>query len=278
MSIKSIPEIETLIESILKQKVGEYFKSVQFKRLCIKIKIEDVWREYLNHVQENRGFYIIDQDYEYLDNIDAFVLLSNNLYEGKKEYFFNFIDHILSNFANLQDVRLDTSEIVEDLILINAPKEVIEKIKALDSNYSKLVPKAETPSHIWNATKLDDMLNNMDDAIKSRKYNLALTFAYTCLEGLYKSYWLKFIEEKTVGPNLPQIAKTVRNHLEKKLEDEEIKFPKQMLSLIPTITNAIADARNSFSDSHFDNDSEKWMAEFARDLVNSIGRLLFKYL
>ncbi len=36
--------------------------------------------------------------------------------------------------------------------------------------------------------------------------------------------------------------------------------------------------KSYFSDSHFDGESDKWLAEFARDCVNSIGRLILKFI
>lgn len=58
----------------------------------------------------------------------------------------------------------------------------------------------------------------------------------------------------------------------------QVNYPEQVLNLITTMTNAISKARNSFSDSHFDGESDKWLGEFARDCVNSIGRLIIKFI
>ena len=41
-----------------------------------------------------------------------------------------------------------------------------------------------------------------------------------------------------------------------------IAYPEQMINLISTITNAVSNARNGFSESHFDRKSDKWLAEF----------------
>lgn len=51
-----------------------------------------------------------------------------------------------------------------------------------------------------------------------------------------------------------------------------------MINLISTIASAVSNARNQFSASHFDKESDKWLAEFARDCVNSNGRLIIKFV
>ena len=37
-------------------------------------------------------------------------------------------------------------------------------------------------------------------------------------------------------------------------------------------------SRNGFSESHFGDDSQRWLALFARDLTNSIGRLMLNFM
>ena len=51
-----------------------------------------------------------------------------------------------------------------------------------------------------------------------------------------------------------------------------------MLTLISTITSAISNARNSHSTSHFDADSYDWLAIYTRDCVNTIGRLVMRFI
>ena len=55
-------------------------------------------------------------------------------------------------------------------------------------------------------------------------------------------------------------------------------FPMEIVNAIPTLTNAVANSRNSFSESHFADDAQKWLAMFARDMTNSIGRLLLHFI
>jgi hypothetical protein len=73
------------------------------------------------------------------------------------------------------------------------------------------------------------------------------------------------------------LSKIVKEHIAGQLKAQE-SFPEQIVNSIVTITNAVANSRNGFSESHFNDDASKWLAIFARDLTNSIGRLLLHFL
>jgi hypothetical protein len=73
------------------------------------------------------------------------------------------------------------------------------------------------------------------------------------------------------------MAKLVKNDILDKVKDGS-QAPEQIINSIPTITNAIANSRNGFSESHFDQDAKIWLATYTRDLTNSIGRLLTHFM
>lgn len=118
----------------------------------------------------------------------------------------------------------------------------------------------------------------MDLSIKSTEFNLTLTYAYSCLEGLYKAFINEKIPEKSGLTDLNQMSKAVKDYLKDHFEKNDTRYPEHMVNLISTITFAISNARNSFSESHFDEKSDKWLAEFSRDCVNSIGRLIINFI
>lgn len=74
-----------------------------------------------------------------------------------------------------------------------------------------------------------------------------------------------------------QLCKVVKDDITEKLKARG-PFPEQIVNAIPTLTNAVANSRNSFSESHFADDAQKWLALFARDMTNSIGRLLLHFI
>lgn len=118
----------------------------------------------------------------------------------------------------------------------------------------------------------------MEKTILNGEYNLTLTYAYSCLEGLFKAYIHSNISKISQESDWAKLSKLVKKNLVEYFNESEIQYPEKVIDLIGTITNAVSNARNSFSESHFDNDSDKWLAEFVKDCVNSIGRLILKFI
>ena len=101
--------------------------------------------------------------------------------------------------------------------------------------------------------------------------------SYTCLEGLYKAYVRKHVPEQAALTDLMPLCKVVKDDISKKLQAQG-PYPVEIVNAMPTLTNAIANSRNGFSESHFGDDSQRWLALFARDLTNSIDRLLLNFM
>jgi hypothetical protein len=139
------------------------------------------------------------------------------------------------------------------------------------------VPQVKVPNRNWNSGKLNETIKKIDNAIDLSQYNHAMTLSYTCLEGLYKAYVHKNIPQSNHISDLMPLCKLVRDDIEYQLTQEGA-YPDIMVKSISTLTNAIANSRNGFSDSHFDQESYKWLASYTRDLVNSIGRLILHFL
>ncbi len=273
-----IPKLEPLVNDLKNLSLGDFLKSNDYKRYIVKVGLEESWRNAFNHVKQNRGYFAVDLDHDYFDSIDAMVLILNHLFTKSRVNFYHYVHDILLTYTEWKKEDLKVKNIVNDLELLSPPREIIDKIEYLSNIYSKPVPKTEIPEHIWNADKLDVVIKKMDSSIQNHEYNLTVTYAYSCLEGLFKAYIKELIPEKLETDKLNQLAKTVRDDIINRFENEKQSYPAQMINLIPTITNAISNARNSFSDSHFDGESEKWLAEFAKDCVNSIGRLILKLI
>jgi len=139
------------------------------------------------------------------------------------------------------------------------------------------VPTTVVPVDLWNSEKLNKSLKDIDQAIDAHHYNRATTLSYTCLEGLYKAYVRKHVPAQAALTDLMPLCKVVKEDISKKLQAQG-PFPVEIVNAMPTLTNAIANSRNGFSESHFGDDSQRWLALFARDLTNSIGRLLLNFI
>jgi hypothetical protein len=156
-------------------------------------------------------------------------------------------------------------------------RDEIDAIKEIVFGGGNAVPTTVVPMDLWNSEKLNNSLKDIDNAIDSQQYNRATTLAYTCLEGLYKTYIHKHVPARSELTDLIQLCRVVKDDITEKLKLQGA-FPEQIVNAIPTLTNAVANSRNGFSESHFAGDSEKWLALFARDLTNSIGRLMLHFI
>jgi hypothetical protein len=156
-------------------------------------------------------------------------------------------------------------------------KDEVDAIRAIVFGGGYAVPTTVVPVDLWNSEKLNKSLKDIDLAIDAHHYNRATTLSYTCLEGLYKTYIRKHVPEQTELSDLMPLCKVVKDDISKKLQAQG-PFPVEIVNAMPTLTNAIANSRNGFSESHFGDDSQRWLALFARDLTNSIGRLMLNFI
>lgn len=156
-------------------------------------------------------------------------------------------------------------------------KDEVDAIRAIVFGGGYAVPTTVVPVDLWNSEKLNKSLKDVDQAIDAHHYNRATTLSYTCLEGLYKTYVRKHVPDQAGLTDLMPLCKVVKDDISKKLQAQG-PFPVEIVNAMPTLTNAIANSRNGFSESHFGGDSQRWLALFARDLTNSIGRLMLNFM
>lgn len=174
-----------------------------------------------------------------------------------------------------ESLRYDIYRTFIDIVSPYFPKES-DELKQYIFSSGNPVPQVKVPSNNWNSEKLNETIKKIDNAIDLAQYNHAMTLSYTCLEGIYKAYVHKNIPQSNHISDLMPLCKLVRDDIEQQLA--QAAYPKMMVTSISTLTNAIANSRNGYSDSHFDQDSYKWLASYTRDLVNSIGRLILHFI
>lgn len=194
--------------------------------------------------------------------------------QGKSTYRKSFYWDVIQSLEEQQKLQLFRLFIDE---LEPHAKDEVEAIRSIVFGGGKAVPTTIVPHDLWNSEKLNNSLRDIDHAIDAQQFNRATTLAYTCLEGLYKAYVRRHLPDKTSLTDLIQLCKAVKEDITDKLKAQG-PFPEQIVNAIPTLTNAVANSRNGFSESHFAEDSQRWLAIFARDMTNSIGRLLLHFM
>ena len=139
-------------------------------------------------------------------------------------------------------------------------------------------PQAVIPSDLWNAERLTKYLEDLDKSINEENFEYTLTLAYTCLEDFYKSFIQEKIPAQTHLNELTPMSVHIRNFIKAELDANGIAYPEQTVTLISTVTNAVCNARNNFSDSHSGNRAEKWLAIYLRDNVNAIVKMILNFV
>ncbi|WP_069657762.1 hypothetical protein [Arcticibacter eurypsychrophilus] len=280
MSIKPLSILEPLVNDLHGVHIGYFLKTNQFSKFMIRENLHIIWSQVYEQAVNDRTFFSFDMDHEPFDRQDALTLLLNLVYNQNRNLFFSLTYKIIELFNawNNKSEQLPFDEVIDDFQLLEFPKEYIDGLNNLRNFGTSAVPLSVLPESIWNASKLKESLDKMDTAIKNGNFNLTLTYAYSCLEGIFKAFIVAKIPEKADLDKLNQLAVAVRDFLKNDFDQKGIKYPEGVLTLIPTITNAISNARNGHSESHFDNEADKWLAEFSRDCVNSICRLVMKFI
>ncbi|ASV30235.1 hypothetical protein [Maribacter cobaltidurans] len=163
---KPIAILEPLSKDLENLGIGEYLKSRDFKRYCIKAGIEEYWRGAYDEAKKNRSFFSVGMDHEKYDSEAALNLVLNDLYQNYNNQFFYFIRDLIFTFSEWTSESIDTSEIIEDLELLNCPNDIYDVIERLNTQEKSAVPKSIIPSTVWNSKKLEECIDKMDISIK----------------------------------------------------------------------------------------------------------------
>lgn len=196
----------------------------------------------------------------------------NNKSTSRRDYFYDlFMGQNETDRLQIVNSILSVVEGIETN-KINSIKQLIFEQNQVQS------PQAIIRKDLWNADRLTEYLEKMDTTIDEGHFEHTLTLAYTCLEGFYKSFIRCKITTQIEINELTPMSVQIRKYIKAQLDSNGISYPDQVLTLVSTVTNAICNARNSFSDSHSGNRAEKWVAVYLRDNVNSLVKMLMNFL
>lgn len=242
--------------------------TIAFNRLFAAINVENTpaycgGSEFLNVVRKvNPDCYTYSQLMEERKRL--------RLSQSRRDYYFDVIK-ALNEQQRFGLYRL----FIDGLDSMN--KEAADSVRDAVFGGGRAVPVTIIPFDLWNSEKLNNSLDSIDHAIAVEDFNRATTLTYTCLEGLYKAYVRKHLPAQEGLTDLMQLCKVVKDDICQKLSVQG-PFPMEIVNAMSTLTKAIANSRNGFSESHFADDSQRWLALFARDLTNSLGRLMLNFI
>jgi hypothetical protein len=185
-----------------------------------------------------------------------------------------------SRKSYFHDILLDLDESARMRVIST----ILDEVEHCDPNLSSeiriligdsaLAPAVIVPPFAWGADRLNGYLGEIDSAIAAGQYERAVNLAYTCLEGFYSA----FVREKHPSEPPPAeiiaLSRAVRDWLRTTI----VNYPDEALNLTTHISHAVDRARNRFSEAHFGEEAGRWLATYARDLVNTQIRLLLHFM
>ena len=190
-----------------------------------------------------------------------------NKQSTSRKDFFRDIFNELSDSQKIELIQRICNE------LDNTVPVEVKEIRSL-LNQDSEVPRIEIDPNIWNSSRLNSHLSGIDSSILVSNYNRAVNLSYSCLEGFYKAFINQKIPEKKDLVEITKMAREIRDFI----KHNNPEFPDELYNLVNHVTFAIDRTRNGFSEAHFGEDSQRWLASYLRDIVNSNIRLILNFL
>ncbi len=271
--IKPIYELEPLMESLQEIGIEEYIKTRDFKNAISLSDYKEIWLHSFKYFKE-RYF----RKAEHFEDYYVFYYLLNSSFKDQKYLIYNISYLIAEGIVEWKKEPINLWKIVQDLNAINCPSEILDALCELEHKYRSDGVHSLLDIAVNDSEKLKNYIQQIDETIASKKYGLTLTYAYTTLEGLFKGFIIEVSPNEPLEKDLLALSKQTKQIIIDRFKQNNTEYPEQIINLITTITNAVANSRNQFSESHFDKTAEKWLAEFARDSTNTIGRLILNLM
>ncbi len=278
MSLKPVTDIEPILIELDDIIPSGYYIDKHFKKQCIKIGIDVVWRQFLDAAKRERHFTVIGlgSENERFDAKNALILYSNWLFvENGVETFFEFVLFLIDSYTSYSKKMIDVNELKEYFMLIGINDETCQRL----NQYGLVrfhIGLSDTSSVINDNERVEELKEQIEKAIAEDNYNLIITLVYTLVEGVLKGYLKENNVSFTRKEEITALAKQVKTHIQNNGSSKFVE--KKALHLITTIADVINELRNQCSDSHCDEKSDFVTAFFVRDLGFSLANALINSL
>jgi len=182
----------------------------------------------------------------------------------------DYFEDILMGFDESSRMRLVTA--ILDEVQATDPVSASGIRKMMDGG--TVAPMAQIPDSTWSASRLNNYLSTIDDAIMDGEYERAVTLCYTCMESFFGAFLREKSPQTTYPTEILELSKRVRDYL-REINSE---YPGEVLNLITQSAHALNRTRDRFSESHFGQEADRWLASYMRDVVNTQIRLLLHFM
>lgn len=236
-------EIYNRLFEIINERGPNYFPGSRFINVAREIK--PYFPDYMQYIEQRR---------------------QENKSTSRKDYYRD----ILMSFD--VDRRVSLVKKILQQTQLNNPQKTSELNSLLSGE--TVAPTISVPADIWNAERLNGYLEDIDTSITNGDHERAITLSYTCLEGFFKAFIKHNLPDKIHITDIIAMSKEIRTYLKATIPA----YPDEALKLLNHISHTIDKTRNSFSESHFGGEAEKWLSTFIRDCTNATIRLLLSFM
>jgi hypothetical protein len=189
---------------------------------------------------------------------------------GQRKSRRDFYLDILQSYEIGIQVRIVNSILQE--IEIRNP-EAVQTIRGLLIG-DNIVPIAQINSDIWDSERLSNYLQEIDNAIGEGNFERSITLSYTTLEGFYRAFIHTRIPAQVSVTEIVNMARVIQRYLRTIIAS----YPDEALTMINHITHTVDRSRNGFSESHYGEETQSWLARYIRDLINTQIRMLLLFI
>jgi hypothetical protein len=273
MKIEANTKIKPIIKELDKIIPTSYLLSMHFQKCLISIDFDGQWKDMLDYLEENRGYYAPGEDFSGFDAKCAITLACNSYYVklGAK-HLLQFVLFLLDCYSSYSSKPIDVSELMEDFALLGLSETECAELKLFQDNLLNLdIPSPE--NMIKDGYKINVLRDKIEKAQKENDHNGVVTYSYTFLEGILKGTCNHFGVEYRQEEDINHLAGKVRTKIEEEYSDSLLCMTNASKQ-ITNITNIVDKCRNWGSDSHFDKQSDVYIATFIHDEVYSLANLL----
>jgi len=189
--------------------------------------------------------------------------------EGQRKSRRTFFLDILQSYDTAHQIRILNSILAE---IEDRNSEEVQRIRGL------IIGDSTAPTavlqEIWDSERLTNYLEQIDNSITEGNFERAVSLGYTCLEGFYREFIRQNIPDQVAVTEIIRMGRLIKDHLRSTIES----YPDEALTMINHITHTVDRCRNGFSESHYGEETQSWLATYIRDLVNSLIRMLLHFM
>ncbi|MBQ4588369.1 MAG: hypothetical protein IJA95_03710 [Bacteroidaceae bacterium] len=260
------------IEIVLDKK---FLLSKEFKKLIIKLNMDDLWESSIKRAEESRSLFTLDDWGEKHDSWCAFqdCVKSQNPINKK----IIFVSSVLKEYVIYSSRSISVTNIKDCFSLMGATDEDLSLLDSISCEVTmEMINIDNVIEHSEFAHKL---YAKMNEEFYNSNYESCNTYSFTLLEGIFKIY-LKYhqIQFDNRRDDIKKMATLIREDIKTNRMENNLLDESNALKQISTIADIIDRCRNRASVSHFDSNSDMITTGFIKDLSISVANMLIRII